>query len=109
MSVLFERIVRSTRMALFQTEYVGFEYVTHGGTILVVSIEDKPYGITARHIAQDFHWQHLCVMDRTQGTMIAGLKSIAYANNLAKSAAGTDLGDIAIIEFSDETRTVFLW
>jgi hypothetical protein len=89
-------------MALFETDYEDWRYATHGGTVLVVSVEGKPYGITARHVVRDFGWHRLTVTNRTHGDHIAGLKSVSYASDPKKGAVGTDIDDIVIIEFSDD-------
>lgn len=107
MSDLFVRLARSTRLALFETDYEEWQYASHGGTVFVVSYGDKPYGVTARHIAKDFPWKRLCITNEKTGTKIAGLKALSYASDLRKAASGTDIGDIAVIEFSDDIGVEF--
>jgi hypothetical protein len=107
MSDLFVRLARSTRLALFETDYEEWQYASHGGTVFVVSYENKPYGVTARHIAKDFPWTRLCITNEKTGTQIAGLKALSYASDLRKAARDTDIGDIAVIEFSDDIGVEF--
>ena len=108
MGELFDRLVRSTRMVLFETNYDDWKYASHGGTVLVVAVAGKPYGLTARHVAGDFAWDDLCVTNRrADGDQIAAPKSIFYPSDLKKGAEGTDIGDIAVIEFRDDVELEF--
>ena len=108
MGDLFDRLVRSTRTVFFETNYEDWKYASYGGTVLVVAVAGKPYGLTARHVAGDFAWDHLCVTSRrADGDQIAAPKNIFYPSDLKKGAAETDLGDIAVIEFTEDVELGF--
>lgn len=107
MSDLFDLLIRSTRLALFETDYDDWRYASHGGTIFVVALHGKPYALTARHIAGDFPWRSLCVTNEKHGSKIAGLKSINYPSSLRKAAVGTDIADIGVIEFAQDISVEF--
>lgn len=108
LSSLFDRLVRSTRMVLFETIYEEWKYASHGGTVFVVALAGKPYGITNRHVVGDFAWDDLCVPNRrTDADAFAAPKAICYPSDLKKGAEGTDLGDIAVIEFRDDVELGF--
>jgi hypothetical protein len=95
-------------MVLFETEFEGWEYASHGGTVFLVEVGGKPYGITARHVVGDFAWDDLCVLNRrNDGDKFAAPKAIYYPSELRKGAEGTDFGDIAIIEFRDDVELGF--
>ncbi|HEY1224463.1 MAG TPA: hypothetical protein VGE54_04475 [Brevundimonas sp.] len=107
MSDRLKLLKAATRMAFFDTGFDGWDYATSGGTIFLVSLNGKPYGITATHVRQTFEWRQLCVTDEKDGRQIAGLKFVSRATNLTGDAEGTDIGDISIIEFSDDIGTEF--
>jgi uncharacterized protein (UPF0303 family) len=57
----------AARMVLFDTGLDEWQYATHGGTLFVVMHSGKPYGITCRHVLQDFDWRQLVVTDKRNG------------------------------------------
>jgi hypothetical protein len=91
----------AVRAVFFQTGVEGCEYATHGGTLFVVSYNGKVYGVTCRHVLQDFEWCQLVVTDQRFGTRAAGLKFVCYPSSPCDSAVGTDIEDLAVIEFAD--------
>lgn len=101
MSDRLDDLKAATRPAFFETGWDGWEYATSGGTVFLVSLEGKPYAITATHVRQSFEWKQLCLTGEKYGREIAGLKSAYRADELFGDAEGTDIGDITIIEFAD--------
>jgi hypothetical protein len=96
------------RFICFETPVEGFEVATHGGTLFVVLLEGKPYGLTAKHNLHDFAWRNLIVTRTRLSTDIAGIKSVCYAGRGTEAAEGSDLLDIAVVEFqSDVTPSYF--
>lgn len=107
MSTLLTVLKSATRMPFFETGVEGWDYATYGGTVFLVEVEGKPYAITASHVRRDFAWKELCITDEKHGREIAGLKTVHHASDLVGDAEGTDFGDIAVIEFSDDVTTDF--
>jgi len=97
----FERLKEATRFVMFETEVTEWPIGTHGGTAFVVVFEGKPYALTARHVARDFRWNQLCILNNRLGRNIAGLKAVYHAGQTYGAAVETDLGDLQIIEFAD--------
>ena len=47
-------IATSVRAVFFQTEFEGFLYATHGGTLFVVKYRGRHYGLTCHHVFGSF-------------------------------------------------------
>jgi hypothetical protein len=97
----------AVRAVLFETGFEGWEYATHGGTLFVVNYEGKVYGVTCTHVLKDFSWNQLVVTERRIGTTRAGLKTVGYPSSPRDAAVGTDILDIAVIEFADDVGPGF--
>lgn len=97
----FDRLKEATRFVMFETEVEEWPIGTHGGTAFVVVFEGKPYALTARHVAGDFAWNQLCILDCRLGRNIAGMKAVYHAGQTYGAAAETDLSDLQVIEFAD--------
>lgn len=100
-------IKTAVRFVMFETEYEGWEYGTHGGTCFVVLFRGKPYCLTARHVLQDFAWSQLCVTSTKFGRQLAGLKGVYYPSVGVGAAEGSDLLDIAAVELADDVDAAF--
>jgi hypothetical protein len=97
----------AVRFVMFETGYEGFEYATHGGTCFVVLFRGTPYGLTVKHVLRDFQWANLVVTDRKFGTKFAGLEAIYYPSSGTGAAEGSELLDVAAIQFSDDVDASF--
>jgi hypothetical protein len=100
----------SVRFVMFQTGVEGWEYATHGGTAFIVNFRGKPFGLTCRHVLQDFYWGQLAVTAAKfgrKGSQFAALKSLVYPSNPRGEAVGTDILDVAIVEFADDVGADF--
>jgi hypothetical protein len=97
----------SVRMVFYETGCDGWRYASHGGTAFVVVFKGRPYAFTCRHVPQDFDWHQLIITNTKLGHSIAGLKSVAYATRPEADAQGTDVVDVAVIEFSADVTPAF--
>lgn len=90
------------RWVCFETDVEDWEVATHGGTLFVVVYMGVPYGLTAKHNQHSFAWKNLIVTKDRLSNQTAGLKAVSYAGAGLGSAAGSDLLDVAIIQFADD-------
>jgi hypothetical protein len=97
----------AVRAVLFETGFEGWDYTTHGGTLFVVNYACRVYGVTCAHVLKDFNWNQLVVTERKIGTKMAGLKAVGYPSSPRDAAVGTDILDVAVIEFADEVGPDF--
>ena len=95
----------ASRFVFFDTGESEWQYGTHGGTLFIVLYKGVPYGLTCQHVLKDFDWHQLVVTD--QGTQIARLQSVAYPSHPTHEAVGTDVLDVAVIQFADEVNAAF--
>jgi hypothetical protein len=103
--VIRQDFAAAVRPVFFQTEFEEFLYATHGGTLFLVSFRGKTYGLTCRHVFQDFALEQLFIAQEKQarkGSKPAPIKGICYPSAPVDGAVGTDLVDVAVIEFSDD-------
>ncbi|MCC7252371.1 hypothetical protein [Hyphomicrobium sp.] len=97
----------ATRFVFFDTGLDYWQYATHGGTLFVVTYAGRPYALTCRHVLKDFEWRQIVVTNARMGRNIAGLKTVAYPSRPTEEAVGSDILDVALIEFSDDIRADF--
>lgn len=95
------------RFVMFETEFEGWEYATHGGTLFVVSYRGQVFGLTCKHVFGDFNWRQLCVTDERVGRNMAGLSSILYPSSPRGDAAETDVVEITVVRFSSDVDASF--
>jgi hypothetical protein len=101
---------KSVRAVFFQTEYEEFLYATHGGTLFLVRFRGRIYGLTCKHVFQDFEPGRLFVTQEKhgkKGSKPAPVKGIAFPSAPRDGAAGSDIVDVCIIEFSDDIPADF--
>lgn len=91
----------------FKTGNDDWPYATHGGTLFIVVHGCQVFGLTCRHVLQDFDWRQLVVTDQRAGSQGAGRRSIAYPSQPKGAAVDTDLLDVAVIQFSKDVGTAF--
>jgi hypothetical protein len=97
----------AARFPFFHTGYDQWQYATHGGTLFVVLYRGKPYGLTCRHILKTFDWAQLVVTAERHSGPSADLSYVAYPSNPTGYAEGTDVLDIAVIQFADDVGAGF--
>jgi len=92
----------ATRFVFFDTGLDEWQWATDGGTLFVVAFRGKPYAITARHVFRSFDWGQLIITtDQFGGTRVP-IRYIAYPSSPVGAAVGTDLMDVAVIQFDDD-------
>lgn len=92
-------IRKSVRAVVFETGVEGWPYATHGGTAFIVRLANRFWGLTCKHVVQDFEWRQLALTDEKFGKMIAGVRSINYPSGPSGHAVDSDVLDLAVIEF----------
>lgn len=97
----------SVRFVMFETGVVGWEYGTHGGTAFIVNYGGRFWGITCRHVLVDFKWKQLALTDSKFGRNIAELRLVYYPSEPIEAAEGSDILDIAVVEFSADADAAF--
>jgi hypothetical protein len=102
-------LAAAVRLAFFQTEHEAYPHATHGGTLFIVGYRGRPYGVTCKHVFGDFDPNMLHVSARTdlRPGLSAKVQNLGYAVNLGGAAAGSDLGDLCVIEFADDLASDF--
>jgi hypothetical protein len=91
--VIRQDFAAAVRPVFFQTEFEEFLYATHGGTLFLVSFRGKTYGLTCRHVFQDFALEQLFIAQEKQarkGSKPAPIKGICYPSAPVDGAVGTD-------------------
>lgn len=96
----------AVRPVFFQTDYEEFLYATDGGTLFLVRFKGRIYGITARHVftGNGFEPNRLFVTQEKyakKGTPPAPVTGIYHPSAPHGAAAGTDIGDLCVIEFDE--------
>jgi hypothetical protein len=100
----------AVRPVFFQTEYDDFLYATHGGTLFLVGFRRRVYGLTCRHVFQDFEHGRLFITQEKQakkGSKPAPVKSWCHPSSPTDGAVGTDIVDLCVIEFADDIAPKF--
>jgi hypothetical protein len=102
--IIRQDFAEAVRPIFFQTDHEEFVYVSHGGTMFLVSYRGRAFGITCRHVFGDFEPSKLFVTqekDAKKGSKPARVSAVAYPNSPRGGAQGTDVEDFCVIEFSD--------
>src|SRR5579863_2751203 len=87
------------RFAFFETDFEGFEYATHGGTVFVVNFSGRVYALTCAHIFRDFATGKLFITEEKMGRRggkPATIKGLCYPSSPRDSAVGTDITDVCV-------------
>lgn len=104
------RVATSVRAVLFATGLEDFPYATHGGVLFLVAFGGKLFGVTCRHVFGDFPPEALLVTQERhgqKGSRFAAIQGIRYPSNPRREAAGTDITDLCVVEFSQEVGPEF--
>lgn len=97
----------SVRFPVFETGYEGWPYATEGGTLFLVTLRGRAFGLTCRHVFGSFDWQQLRVTEAKYGQMFAPIRGLVYPSEPRCEAVDTDILDIAVIEFAPEVSPTF--
>jgi hypothetical protein len=104
----------AVRPVFFQTEFHEFLYATHGGTLFLVVFRGRVYGVTCAHVfgnsRDNFPPGQLFVTQEKQarkGSKPGHVTGLALASSPKDGAVGTDVTDLCIIEFSEDTTPDF--
>lgn len=103
--VVWQNITDAVRPVFFQTDYEDFLYATHGGTLFVVRFRGRVYALTCNHVFKDFPTGRLFIVNEKhaqKGSIPARIEGIRYASNPIGAAIDADIGDVCVVEFSDE-------
>jgi len=105
--VIRQDFQKAVRFVMFETGVEGYEYATHGGTMFIVNFHGRPFGLTCAHVKGDFEWRHLVVADTKRGRNVAGLSAVYRPSRPASDAIGSDILDLAVVEFSPDIDLAF--
>jgi len=100
----------AVRPVFFQTEYEEWLYATHGGTLFLIVFQGRVYGLTCAHVFGDFSHGQLFVTQEKQaqkGSMPGHVVGIACPSLPIEGAVGTDVTDLCVIQFSEDTSPAF--
>jgi hypothetical protein len=98
---------QAVRFVMFETGVEGWDYATHGGTMLILYFAGRPFGVSCQHVRRDFHWRELVVTDQRFGRHVAGLKGVYFPSQPVGDAVGSDVMDLVVVEFSDDVGPSF--
>jgi hypothetical protein len=100
----------AVRPVFFQTEHEEFLYATHGGTLFLVLFNGRVYGVTCAHVFGDFpHGQLFVTQEKRaqKGSLPGHVTGLAYPSSPTDGAVGSDVIDLCLIQFSEDTRPDF--
>jgi hypothetical protein len=100
----------AVRAVFFQTEYDEFLYATHGGTLFIVSFQQRLYGLTCKHVFGDFSPGRLFITQdkqATKGSMPAPVEGLCYPSAPRDAAVNGDVVDLCAIRFADHIASDF--
>jgi len=97
----------SVRFPVFETGEEEWPFATEGGTLFLVTLRGRVFGLTCRHVIGSFDWRQLRITEAKFGKMFAPIRSLVYPSDPRREAIDTDLLDIALIEFAPEIGPSF--
>jgi hypothetical protein len=100
----------AVRPVFFQTDVEEFLYATHGGTLFLVTFRGRVYGVTCAHVFGDFPHGRLFVTQEKQakkGSKPGHITGLAYPSAPKDAAVDTDIIDLCLIQFSEDTSVDF--
>jgi hypothetical protein len=109
-SMLPQDFADAVRPVFFQTEFDEFLYATHGGTLFLVVFRGRVYGVTCAHVFGNFRPGQLFVTQEKlarKGSKPGHVIGLALASSPKDGAVGTDVTDLCLIEFSEDTTLDF--
>jgi hypothetical protein len=108
--IIRQDFAEAVRPVFFQTENEEFLYATHGGTLFLVVFKGRVYGVTCAHVFGDFpHGRLFVTKDKRaqKGSMPGHVTGLAYPSSPRDGAVGTDVSDLCLIQFSEDTSPEF--
>jgi hypothetical protein len=108
--VIRQNFAEAVRPVFFQTEHEEFLYATHGGTLFLVVFRRRVYGVTCAHVFGDFPQGRLFVTQEKRaqkGSMPGHVTGLVYPTSPRDGAVGTDVSDLCLIQFSEDTSPDF--
>jgi hypothetical protein len=108
--IIRQDFAKAVRPVFFQTDYEEFPYATHGGTLFLVVFGGRVYGVTCAHVFGDFPHGRLFVTQEKhakKGSMPGHVTSLIYPSSPTDGAVGTDVTDLCLIQFSEDTSPDF--
>lgn len=97
----------SVRFVLYETGDPDFAYATHGGTLFVVNVQGRVFGVTCGHVRNDFAWRDLVVTDAKFGRQVAGLKAVYSPAAPEGEAVDSQVMDLIAVEFTPDVTPAF--
>lgn len=107
MTAFPQSLKEACRWVCFETPVEGWEVATNGGTLFIVACDGIPYGLTARHNLHTYAWGHLIVTSSRKSNRLAGIRAVSYVGKATGHAEGSDLTDLAIVQFSPDVTAEF--
>ena len=92
---------------MFRTGLDYWRYATNGGTAFVVRHHGKYFGITCSHVLRGFDYEQLALANARVGDRSAGMRAVFVPTAPMGAAEGSDVMDIALIEFGEESTAEF--
>jgi len=108
--IIRQDFAEAVRPVFFQTAYEEFLYATHGGTLFLVVHRGRVYGVTCAHVFGDFPRGQLYVTQKKlaqKGSMPGHVTQLAFPSSPKDDAVGTDVTDLCVIQFSEDTNPDF--
>ena len=97
----------SVRFPVFETGFEEWPIATNGGTLFLVTVRGRVFGLTCRHVLKGFEWRQLRVTEAKIGKMFAPIRGLVYPSAPRGEAVETDILDIAVVEFAPEVGATF--
>src|SRR6516165_2330229 len=108
--IIRQDFAEAVRPVFFQTEQKEFLYATHGGTLFLVVFRGRVYGVTCAHVFGDFPHGRLFITQEKRaqkGSMPGHVTGLVYPSSPRDGAVGTDVTDLCLIQFSENTSVDF--
>jgi hypothetical protein len=93
---------KCVRPIMFCTDMPEYPYVSEGGSMFIVQLQGRCFGITCKHVFGSFELRHLTVPRATlpqKGSFDAPITRISGAHD------DSEAGDIAVICFDDQIES----
>ncbi|MDR3450453.1 MAG: hypothetical protein P4M15_12045 [Alphaproteobacteria bacterium] len=100
----------AVRFVFYQTNDTAYPYATHGGTAFLINYRRRIYGLTCHHVFGAFEHHQLVITDAKRplrGARVAKITGIFELSAASSDTSETDILDVCIIEFSEDTGSSF--
>jgi hypothetical protein len=97
----------SVRFPVFETGFEEWPIATNGGTLFLVTVRGRVFGLTCRHVLKGFDWRQLRVTEAKFGKTFAPISGLVCPSDPRGEAVETDILDIAVVEFAPEVTATF--